>query len=51
MADGPGRASCFSGSWIFASGPPFSLTQHTASQAKSEQMFDIVLSCDEMSDL
>jgi hypothetical protein len=27
------------------------LTQHTASQAKSEQMFDTVLRCDDMSDL
>lgn len=35
----------------FPSSPCFSHTEHTASQAKNEQMFDIVLRCDEMSNL
>lgn len=46
MADGSGRASCFSGSWILTRALAF-LTKHTASRVKSEQMFDIVLRCDE----
>lgn len=42
MADGSGGASCLSDSWILTLALTF-LTQHTASQVKSEQMFDIVL--------